>query len=831
MPDHPTASASDTREDFPSYADWLSRHDDETLIDLLWRLRAFHTGSATGSGTTAVLGAVTDIAALRRLTALDLAVLQALVIAGAAIEPVSLDEVTVELDELFGIADTPDDRRPDDAAVTRTVQSLAGWGLVFGPTLSLSGSSSSGDPGGSGDSGNSGTSVATGTMMVPSHMPPLFAGSTDIPWVLVDGYRCPVPSEELPATLESLPTRQRRLLDTLEASGGIGHSATLNDPERPLAKMIAAGLLDQVDDQTARLSPRVSAAITGRIIPSPGGDFRMPGSTGTATATAQENQENQKTQKNQENQENTDAAAVCRVVETVRAVTDLVQELGHSPLRPLNAGGVGVREISRVAKSLEVTPESVTDTLLFCRHADLVGRGIPLPTPQGDLAPGEQWGVTERGARFLSAPLARRWAILLDGWRASSHAPWLAEGSQDAHLLEESIDLPRAAALRGVISHVIADVSTASGTPADTLWRIRPSVAALTEVEALDGVLTEAVGLGLVDQNVPSSAACALARIGDEDPDSPEDVLTAALDDLLPDPVSMLIIQADMTILAPGLLDTDTERMLQQFAEVESTGMASVWRVTRESMERAVETGLTAEDIQSFLAGMAPEVPQTLSYLIHDTFRTHHPVEPVVATTASSVLTAPDEETMATLMASEAADEVGLHQVAPTVAVSSTQLSHVIEALDEDGATVRIAGSGGGTGTVMHTSPRSATVSVVPDPQRPVPSRDEVNDQLAGSVEAFRRARQRDAEDNDEPGAGTTGDGVTVHEPQEIMAALRHAYDQGTQVEINYVNASGSAVREWISVVTMSPVAIVGVTEAGGESLRIQPHRVASVTS
>ena len=825
MPAEPTPSAPTVPDAFPTYSQWLARHNDGDLVDLLWRLRAFHPGGLSVGGSrgssAAVLGAVTDIAALRRLTALDLAVLQALVIAGAAVDPVNSEDLVGELDELFDLAGTPATHRPDASAIDATVHSLAGWGLVFGPELSLTG------PAPTSVAPPAAPPAAPGQIMVPSHMPPLFAGVTDIPWVLVDGYRCPVPTADLAGTLAELPARQRRLLQTLEASGGIGHSATLNDPERPLAKMIAAGLLDQVDDQTARLSPRVAASIADRVVPSPGGDFRpVPDPNAVSESDS--------------SRDRTDGAAVSRVVDTTRQVAEVLEEMGRTPLRPLNAGGVGVREITRLAKALDQSPETVRETLVLCQHADLIGRGVPLPTPRDAAGPDEQWAVTDRGARFIAAPLSRRWAMLVDGWSRSEHAPCDGAGTQDAHLLEGSLDRARLASLRGVLAEALtiaADTDYASA-----LWRIRPAVAAVTEQEDLDQSVAEAVSLGLVAEGSASSAALALVDVDGADSCSAttattatsEDVLTDHLARILPAPVSMLIIQGDMTILAPGLLDTETELMLRQFAEVESTGMASVWRVTRQSMERAVDAGLTSSDILGFLSGMAPEIPQTLTYLVEDTVRTHRRVEPVVATTAASVLTAPDAETMTTLMASPAAEDVGLHLVAPTVAVSSTQLSVVLDALEEDGQVVQVAGVGGDTGaagavSVGRGASPTAGMSLVPDPERPDAAREVVDDQLAGAVEAFRRALQHD--DDAYGGPGTTGDGVTVHEPHEIMAVLRQAYNQGTQVQINYVNASGSAVREWISVVTMSPVAIVGVTESGGESLRIQPHRVASVTT
>ncbi|MEY8567499.1 helicase-associated domain-containing protein [Corynebacteriaceae bacterium 7-707] len=771
-------------DSFPTYADWLSGHPDEVLVELLWRLRAFHPGS---------LGSVSDVAALRRLDASGLAVLHALVAAGADHRPVDLEDVTGHLTDLWDAAGTDPGRRADTPTVQATLHTLATWGLVFGPSLTLSPQDPAAPP---------------GPVKVPMHLPPLFSATTDLPWVLVDGYRCPVPTAELPEVLDALPTRQRRLLDTLELSGGIGHSATLDDPERPLARMIAAGLLDRVDAGTARLSPRVSACISGRVVPPPGGDFRPwedPASTPRPDA-------------------RTDATAVARVVETARLVADVLEQIGNTPVRPLNAGGIGVREIARLAKALDLDAAVVSDTLVLCRHADLVAVGLPVPAPRDVVGSGDFWSLSERGAAYLSAPLSRRWAMLVDGWRHSPHAPWLADDADGTtpHLLQDSMDSSAAAALRGVVA--------AGGRvmTAEELWRARPSVAAVTPVAAVDSVRDEGVILGLAADGQPSSAALALAAVvagedstvttGTTDA-TDEDRLAAAFADILPAPVRMLIIQADMTILAPGLLDSDTEARLRTFADVESTGMASVWRVTRESMQRAVEHGETAEGIEDFLAGMAPDVPQSLWYLIQDTFRTHRPETPVVGSTAASVLTAPDEKSMAAIMDTEAAEETGLRLLSPTVAASSVQLSLVVEALEEEGVTISVDGD---TGTGRATA--APVFSTVPDPPRPVTSFPRVADQLAGAVEGFRRTRQ-DGDDD----AGHSSETDRVHEPRAIMAALRRAYDAGTPVEISYVDATGSAVHEWISVVTMSPVSIIGVTEAGGRSLHIQPHRVAWV--
>ena len=157
--------------------------------------------------------------------------------------------------------------------------------------------------------------------------------------------------------------------------------------------MIAAGLLDQVDDQTARLSPRVAASIADRVVPSPGGDFRPTGQTAADDAPSP--------QHNQDARDRTDGAAVSRVVDTTRQVAEVLEEMGRTPLRPLNAGGVGVREITRLAKALDQSPETVRESWAV-QHADPIGRGVPLPTPRR-RRPG--WGRHRPGCP-IAAPLS-----------------------------------------------------------------------------------------------------------------------------------------------------------------------------------------------------------------------------------------------------------------------------------------------------------------------------------------------------------------------------------------------------------------------------------------
>lgn len=131
------------------------------------------------------------------------------------------------------------------------------------------------------------------------------------------------------------------------------------------------------------------------------------------------------------------------------------------------------------------------------------------------------------------------------------------------------------------------------------------------------------------------------------------------------------------------------------------------------------------------------------------------------------------------------------------------------------------------------TEPHSARVpSRVDTPQRNLMDitgdSTEIASEIDGAVEGFRRAHdQAIAVD---PADGTkASDTRTFRSPREIMSELRRAYTAGTQVRLHYVDYAGATSHDWISIVMMTPSTISAVLESTGESLTIQPHRIAAV--
>lgn len=780
-------------QDYASLAGLLGRLHSRGAIDLLAptplselgstaRGASYYAGPDTLAGAAGALDdTLLDSASVRFLSAIELLVLHAGFELDATHDWVSASDIIATATELLDIAGTPAERRPSQADLLAAMRSCASWGLVYGPQWSLS-------P----DSGQPSSSDALDELLLklPGPLTTMFHPSVRELWRLADCNRCPIPTAELPGTVEALPDRQRRLLSTLNNAGGVGHSESLRpgaDPDQPLPTLVRTGILDQIDENTARLSGRVAQYLRGTLIAEPGGDFRparpinrSTGEAGPHDPAAVEDSASEPSTTDPNSQAS--ATAVANVIQTIQDLTELLEELGSEPIQPLMSGGIGVREMNRIARRWGTDSDEVARRLTLAYEAGLVDLGFAHP-PAGD---GPVWAPTEPAMDFLEASLATQWATLLLGWHASSYAPWHAEALDVRAFQEELLD-PNAAHLRQLFPFLFRTPTGATTTTAqlaDQLWRVQPFQAWGTTAEGLEAIVAESVDLGLTALGEPTAALSALklaseaaeARAArsaaaaasapddvstaddDNDHDDPVAALAASLDELLPSPVKYLIIQGDHTVMAPGLLAPADAAMLRAIAVQESSGIASVWRITKASLQSAFRTGHRSEEVSEFLSTMTPgglpAVPQSIRYLIEDAER----------------------------------------------------------GLELSGSTPEEATASGHSSVPHRVQGRSGRHS---DSQ--------LREAIAAEIESYRRAASVESEAHE-------GDEVTLTEPRAALSALRQAYAAGHQVRLSYAEADGSTVSAWISVVMVTASQITAVTEPDGETFTVHPHRVVAVS-
>ena len=155
--------------------------------------------------------------------------------------------------------------------------------------------------------------------------------------------------------------------------------------------------------------------------------------------------------------------------------------------------------------------------------------------------------------------------------------------------------------------------------------------------------------------------------------------LTQLAEATLPPSVDHVLLQADLTAIAPGPLDGALGRFMRLVSDVESRGGATVLRLSAESVRRALDTGWTADEVLDTLRESSrTPVPQPLDYLVRDVARRHGQTRVGGAT---AYIRSDDEAVLAALLGDRALNKAVLRRIAPTVLVSQSDPATLVELL------------------------------------------------------------------------------------------------------------------------------------------------------
>jgi Helicase conserved C-terminal domain len=87
--------------------------------------------------------------------------------------------------------------------------------------------------------------------------------------------------------------------------------------------------------------------------------------------------------------------------------------------------------------------------------------------------------------------------------------------------------------------------------------------------------------------------------------------------DQFPKPVSRIIIQGDLSIISPGPLEPQIHKQIDLIAQSEDLGLACRFRLSLNSILHAMEMGMSAKEIETFLLSLSgSDLPQPVSYLL-----------------------------------------------------------------------------------------------------------------------------------------------------------------------------------------------------------------------
>ncbi|WP_018332372.1 helicase-associated domain-containing protein [Actinomycetospora chiangmaiensis] len=616
--------------------------------------------------------------------------------------------------------------------------------------------------------------------------------------------------EDPAAVMAALPADERAVVDALDRDGPVGRSRARDGDDNPVARLLAAGVLRRIDDDTVELTREAGLGLRGdRPLGPIVAVDPMPAPRTQDPATI-------------------DATAAGEALETVRRAEAVLAAWSAAPPAVLRSGGLGVRDLRKLAKQLDVD-ETAAGLLV----ETLAAASLLAVSEDADAV----WCPTTTADRWLASPPETQWVALARAWLEMPRQPSTI-GQRDTMdklvgPLSDEVRRPWAAPVRRRVLHRLAEFDDGAGpVSVDALveslaWRA-PRRGGRARDDLVRATVREATALGIVALDAITTAGRELLQVPRRPGDDPDAAAAAAVRPAMPEPVGHILLQADLTAVAPGRLEPELASAMDRLADVESAGGATVYRISEASIRRALDLGWTAADVHALFAERsATPVPQGLTYLVDDVARRHGRLR---GGSAASFLRSEDEALLAEVMALPTAETLGLRRLAPTVVISTAALAEVLDALRAAGLSPVAEDADGG---VLDLRPRGRRTA----PRRPdrggngAPALSD--DQIAALV-AQLRAGDRAA--TAARGAATVP-GSTRQTASATVAVLADAARTGRTVWIGYVDAAGTASQRVVRPLRVGggllegTDAAVGSEDTGpGSAVSFALHRITSVS-
>ncbi|MEO5832219.1 MAG: helicase C-terminal domain-containing protein [Nakamurella sp.] len=589
--------------------------------------------------------------------------------------------------------------------------------------------------------------------------------------------------------LAAVSDRARGVLDKLAAGPPVG-AVTPTGPLAPtIRQLVTSGLLTRKDATLVELPREVGVMLRGdrplgELHPDPA--LPTPRKPGGRTV---------------------DATGAGQALQVLRQLRRLIDALTATSTPALKSGGLGVRETRRLARDLDLDEP----TLSLLAEVLVAGNLVTATDGVGRVA--AFWTPTQAADSWLALPDEAAWAFIAQHWLDLRRDPARA-GRPDANgkpfnLLAAELSWLRGPADRRWVLGVLAELPTGSAWSAADLGAVLSIRAPLRGADRRDrviaAVLREATIVGVVAFDALTTAGRALlAGAGD---------VAEQLAASLPEPVRTVLVQADLTVIAPGRLVPELAEELAVVAEIESAGSATVYRVTPASVRRALDRGRSAAELHRlFTDASATPIPQALTYLIDDLARRHGVLR---AGMASSYLRCDDPVIIDQAIAFATAAGIMLRRLAPTIAITATETDELLTELRKAGM-APVAEDEFGAVVTLQAAPRRVKPGLVVQQrwrEPAAPSRD----QLAVVVQRMRTA---------DPGEVTSS-----QTPTEAVTALREAAGLRLPVWIEYVNAEGSPTRRLVEPLALSGGTVAAFDRLSNQLRTFVLHRITGVAA
>ena len=265
-----------------------------------------------------------------------------------------------------------------------------------------------------------------------------------------------------------------------------------------------------------------------------------------------------------------DRDASLAIFDVIQALTELIFELEQRYIREVGKRGVGLPDVKRLAAHLSKPNEYAKQVFELAQFANLAE------------IEGSRWQLGQRAENWISWSDRERWSHLAETWLSLL-------GDEAAR--ELLAILPAESFERRLAEVYPYADSTATN-------RIKK----VAEIANLIGLIANSQAtswLGLLSSSLLNASERAISG--------------------LPSAAERVIIQADLTLIAPSPLPTELEISLRRFADTEQIGMASSYRLSALSVSHGLETGLAIDEIRALLLRLsAKELPQPVDYLLKE---------------------------------------------------------------------------------------------------------------------------------------------------------------------------------------------------------------------
>jgi len=494
-------------------------------------------------------------------------------------------------------------------------------------------------------------------------------------------------------------------------------------------------------------------------------------------------------------QKQIDLAAVANISTILRWCEEFLHNLSDEPPTALRTGGIGVRDLKRIAEHLGVDETCAGFVAELCYLGGLVvidSDDQILPTSAFDI--------------WLTKTAEERWYSLVVLWLDTSRVSGLIGKVGDKSIAPLGPELDRAGAclIRRTTLKVLSENQ-----------QICPDIKSIQEIvkwwnpqransDFVEWSLREAEWLGITGQGVISTFGIKLLSEAED----------LGIESALPKPVDHILIQADNSAVAPGPLLPELASEMGTIADIESRGGATVYRFSEASIRRGLDHGKTGDQIKTFLSKTSKTpMPQPLEYLIADVAKRHGRLR---VGSAHTYIRCEDEGLVQQILHDKKCEHLRLRKIAPQVLVTDFELTEVISELREYGYLPAAENAGG----VLLSQPNLRRSKSRPKPPRIISEFTSPKEVIVlAAVKSIRTGERSRKVEPIVPGTSSN----------ETLALINQYITEGKTLMISYADNNGGVSNRIIDPISISLGTLTARDEASDEIVQFRIPRINGV--